>query len=52
MATNVMTGYPQMPPLTKEEAESFLNQPRIARLGTINKDGTIHLAPIFFKFRV
>jgi hypothetical protein len=50
MATNVITGYPQMPPLTLEETESFLRQPRIARLGTINEDGTIHLAPIFFKY--
>lgn len=50
MAKNVITGYPQLPPLTKEELESFLSQPLVARLGTINEDGTIHLAPIFFRY--
>src|SRR5947209_6669340 len=50
MATNVLTGYPQMPPLTQKELESFLSQPLIAKLGTLNEDGTIHLAPIYFKY--
>jgi PPOX class probable F420-dependent enzyme len=42
--------YPQMPPLTHEEMEAFLCRPLIARLGTINEDGTIHLAPVIFKY--
>ncbi len=42
--------YPQMPPLTHEEIEEFLRRPLIARLGTINDDGTIHLAPVIFKY--
>lgn len=50
MATKVVIGYPQMPPLTQDELEKFLSQPLIARLGTINVDGTIHIAPIYFKY--
>lgn len=43
--------YPQLPPLSKDELESFLEEANFARLGTINEDGTIHIAPIFFKYR-
>jgi PPOX class probable F420-dependent enzyme len=50
MFSKVLSDYPQMPPLTQEEIESFLSQPLIAKLGTINEDGTIHLAPIIFKY--
>jgi PPOX class probable F420-dependent enzyme len=50
MATKVITGYPQMPPLTAEELEAFLKQPLVARLGTMNEDGTIHLSPIYFRY--
>ncbi len=50
MTTKVITGYPQMPSLTQDEIEIFLSQHRFARLGTINEDGTIHLAPIYFKY--
>jgi len=50
MATKIITGYPQMPSLTQEETEIFLSRPLIARLGTINEDGTIHIAPIYFKY--
>ena len=42
--------YPQMPPLTQEEIEIFLSQPLIAKLGTINEDGMIHMAPVIFKY--
>jgi len=42
--------YPQLPAMTKEELVSFLEEAHFARLGTINKDGTIHIAPIFFKY--
>lgn len=50
MLPKVLTDYPQMPPLTQEEIEAFLCQPLIARLGTFNEDGTIHLAPVIFKY--
>jgi nitroimidazol reductase NimA-like FMN-containing flavoprotein (pyridoxamine 5'-phosphate oxidase superfamily) len=50
MAAKVLNGYPQMPPFTQEEMEEFLCRPLIARLGTINEDGTIHMAPIYFKY--
>jgi len=33
-----------------EELVSFFDQAQFARLGTINEDGTIHIAPIFFKY--
>jgi hypothetical protein len=50
MAREALSDYPQMPPFTAEEIEAFLNLPRIARLGTLNEDGTIHLTPIYFKY--
>jgi hypothetical protein len=43
-------GYPQLPSLTNEELVSFFEEALFARLGTINEDGTIHIAPIFFKY--
>jgi len=42
--------YPQLPALTEDELRSFLDQAMFARLGTINEDGSIHIAPIFFKY--
>jgi hypothetical protein len=42
--------YPQLPSMTDEELISFFEQALFARLGTINEDGTIHIAPIFFKY--
>jgi PPOX class probable F420-dependent enzyme len=42
--------YPQLPAMTKEELVSFLEEAHFARLGTINEDGSIHIAPIFFKY--
>jgi hypothetical protein len=42
--------YPQLPALSEEELLSFFEQAQFARLGTINEDGTIHIAPIFFKY--
>ncbi len=39
-----------MPPLTQQEMDSFLTQAPIARLCSHNKDGTIHAAPIWFKY--
>jgi hypothetical protein len=42
--------YPQLPAMTAEELESFFESTTFARLGTQNEDGTIHIAPIFFRY--
>ncbi|UCC52482.1 MAG: pyridoxamine 5'-phosphate oxidase family protein [Anaerolineaceae bacterium] len=42
--------YPQLPAMNDEELVSFFEQTTFARLGTLNEDGTIHIAPIFFKY--
>lgn len=42
--------YPQLPALAEDELISFLNHAQFARLATMNEDGTIHIAPIFFKY--
>jgi nitroimidazol reductase NimA-like FMN-containing flavoprotein (pyridoxamine 5'-phosphate oxidase superfamily) len=42
------TEYPQAPSMTDEEISSFLKQVIFARLGTINEDGTVHIAPVYF----
>ena len=42
--------YPQLPAMTDEELASFLEQAQFARLGTVNEDGTVHIAPIFFTY--
>jgi hypothetical protein len=41
--------YPQLPAMTDEELVAFYETTTFARLGTINEDGTIHIAPVFFK---
>ena len=45
-----MSPYPQAPPFAPDEIESFLERPLIAKLCTHNEDGTIHIAPIWFKY--
>jgi PPOX class probable F420-dependent enzyme len=40
----------QEPPLTQKELETFLVQAPIATLCTHNDNGTIHAAPIWFKY--
>jgi len=45
-----MKPYPQMPPLTDEELKALLQQAPLARLCSLNPDGTIHVAPIYFKY--
>jgi nitroimidazol reductase NimA-like FMN-containing flavoprotein (pyridoxamine 5'-phosphate oxidase superfamily) len=40
----------QAPPLTSEEIESMLKENYIARICTHNKDGTIHVAPVSYKY--
>jgi len=36
--------------LTREETESFLKEAKIARFCSLNDDGTIHAAPVWFKY--
>lgn len=43
--------YTQPPNLTESEIESFLGKAPIARICTLNKDGTIHAAPVWFRYR-
>lgn len=43
--------YPQSPAMNDEELESFFGSTTFARLGTLNEDGSIHIAPIFLKYQ-
>ena len=43
-----ITGYPQMPPMEQRELDEFLAGPHLARLSTINEDGTPHTMPIWY----
>jgi len=36
--------------LTREQIESFLKEAKTARLCSLNDDGTIHAAPVWFKY--
>jgi len=36
--------------LTRDEIESFLKEAKIARFCSLNDDGTIHAAPVWFKY--
>jgi nitroimidazol reductase NimA-like FMN-containing flavoprotein (pyridoxamine 5'-phosphate oxidase superfamily) len=36
--------------MTPEETESLLREAKIARFCTLNKDGTIHAAPVWYKY--
>ncbi|MCW4019924.1 MAG: pyridoxamine 5'-phosphate oxidase family protein [Candidatus Bathyarchaeota archaeon] len=42
--------YTQSPHLTSDEIESFLQEAKIARFCSYNKDGTIHAAPVWYKY--
>jgi len=42
--------YPQLPSMTAKELESFFAEAIFSRLATINQDGSIHIAPIYFKY--
>jgi len=42
--------YPQKPPLTDEELRTFLRDAHIAHLGSLNPDGTINIAALWFKY--
>jgi nitroimidazol reductase NimA-like FMN-containing flavoprotein (pyridoxamine 5'-phosphate oxidase superfamily) len=42
---------PQAPPFAnKAEIESFLEKPLLARFCSHNKDGSIHITPIFYRY--
>ncbi|MEO0564845.1 MAG: TIGR03618 family F420-dependent PPOX class oxidoreductase [Chloroflexota bacterium] len=44
--------YPQVPGTTDAELDAFLSQPSlVARLSTINPDGTPHTMPIWYEWR-
>ena len=44
--------YPQVPAMTDKELDEFLDQPGlVARLSTINPDGTPHTMPIWYEWR-
>ena len=44
--------HPQAPPfLNNEEIELFLAKPLLARFGSFNEDGTIHIAPLYFLYQ-
>lgn len=45
-----MHPYPQMPPFTAEERDAFLKQAAVARLSTLNQDGTIQTVPVMFRY--
>ena len=42
--------YTQSPHMSMQEAESFLREAKIARFCSLNKDGTIHAAPVWYKY--
>lgn len=42
--------YTQPPPLTEGEIESLLKEARTARFCSLNKDGTIHATPVWFRY--
>jgi PPOX class probable F420-dependent enzyme len=46
----MMKPYLQKPPFSEQELSAFLNEAPIARLGTHNPDGTIHITAVYFKY--
>ena len=47
---NSATTYPQAPALTDTELQDLLATAEIARVATMNIDGTVHLAPVWFRY--
>jgi len=45
-----LMSYRQPPPLTREEMEAFFREAKVARFCSINKDGTIHAVPVWFRY--
>lgn len=42
--------YAQAPALTGEEIEALLAEARVARFCSLNEDGSIHAAPVWYKY--
>ena len=42
--------YTQPPPLTEKEIDDLINSAKIVRICTHNKDGTIHVVPVWFNY--
>lgn len=42
--------YPQAPTMSELDLLTLYEEALFARLGTINEDGSIHIAPVFFKY--
>jgi len=45
-----MPTYPQKPPLTEDELRTFLDEASVAHLASLNPDGTIHIAALWFRY--
>jgi hypothetical protein len=45
-----MKPHPKISPLTRDDLVAFLTAAPIARLSSMNPDGTIHSALVFFKY--
>jgi hypothetical protein len=45
------TDYPQAPSMNEEDYISLFEDAIYARLGTVNEDGTVHIAPVYFKYQ-
>lgn len=43
--------YTQPPPLTEDEIDAFLNEQKIAKICSLNKDGTIHATAVWFLYK-
>lgn len=42
--------YTQSPALTRDEIDSLIEKSKIARISSINKDGTIHSVPVWYYY--
>lgn len=42
--------YTQAPSLTEKEIDIFLREAKVARICTLNKNGTIHAVPVWFMY--
>ena len=43
--------YTQAPHLSKDQIDSYLREAKIARLCTLNEDGSIHAAPVWYLYK-
>lgn len=46
-----VTRYPQMPAMSDADLDEFLAGPHLARLSTIDPDGTPHTMPVWYEWR-